>query len=358
MTGVTLATATLVHCARCGSQLAPRLLVCPACHTLVHAERLKQLAADAQAAETAGDVTKALERWREAISLLPPDSPQYPIISARIATLGKNTPSIEQTRQKEKEAKVRSRFGNGKVGSVLGAIAVVLLKAKWVIVMLLTKMKLLLLGFSKLGTLLSMLATIGVYWAMWGWPFAVGFVLSIYVHEMGHVSALRHYGVRAGAPMFIPGVGAFVRLGEALHSDWENAMVGLAGPLWGLAATAASYAAYLATDRPIFAAIAHSAAWLNLFNLLPVWQLDGGRGFAAMARTHRLVAAGAVLAAFGVTHDGLLLVVGGVAAVIAFGKPSRDPDARVAAYYVALAWALAGLSYLAAPVAQAVHALR
>jgi len=358
MTDATLATATLTHCARCGSQLAPKLLVCPACHTLVHAERLKQLAADAQAAETAGDVTAALERWREAISLLPPYSPQYPIISARIAALGKHVPSLEQTRQREKEEKVRSRFGNGKLGGILGAIAVVLLKAKWVIVLLLTKMKLLLLGFSKLGTLLSMLATIGVYWAMWGWPFAVGFVLSIYVHEMGHVSALRRYGVRAGAPMFIPGVGAFVRLGEALHSDWENAMVGLAGPLWGLAATVASYAAYLATDRPIFAAIAHSAAWLNLFNLLPVWQLDGGRGFAAMSRTHRLVAAGAVLAAFGVTHDGLLLVVGGVGAAMAFGKPSSDPDARVAAYYVALAWALAGLSYLAAPVAQAAHALR
>jgi Zn-dependent protease len=358
MTDATVATASRTQCARCGSQLAPRLLVCPACHALVHAERLKQLAADAQAAETAGDATEALERWREAISLLPPDSPQHPVVSARIAALGKHAPSIEQTRQKEKEAKVRSRFGNGKLGGVLGAVAVVLLKAKWVIVLLLTKMKLLLLGFTKLGTLLSMLATIGVYWSLWGWPFAVGFVLSIYVHEMGHVSALRRYGVRAGAPMFIPGVGAFVRLGEALHSDWENAMVGLAGPLWGLAATVASYAAYLATDRPIFAAIAHSAAWLNLFNLLPVWQLDGGRGFSAMSRTHRLLAAGAVLAAFALTHDGLLLVVGGVGAAMAFTKPSSEPDARVAAYYVALAWALAGLSFVAAPVAQAAHALR
>jgi Zn-dependent protease len=358
MTDVTLAAATRTECARCGSQLAPRLLVCPACHTLVHAERLKQLAADAQTAEAAGDATEALERWREAISLLQGDSPQYPIISARIAALGKNAPSIEHTKQKAQEDKVRSRFGGGKLGGIIGAIAVVLLKAKWVIILLLGKMKLLLLGFGKLGTLLSMLATIGVYWTMWGWPFAVGFVLSIYVHEMGHVSALRRYGVKAGAPMFIPGVGAFVRLGEALHSEWENAMVGLAGPLWGLAATVASYTAYLATDRPIFAAIAHSAAWLNLFNLLPVWQLDGGRGFAAMSRTHRLAAAGAVLAAFGVTHDGLLLVVGGVGAAMAFAKPSNDPDARVAAYYVALAWALAGMSYLAAPVAQAAHALR
>jgi Zn-dependent protease len=358
MTDAMQAAPTRTACVRCGSQLAPRLLVCPSCHTLVHAERLKQVAADAQAAETAGDTTAALERWREAISLLPGEAPQYAVISARIAVLGKNAPSLEQTKQKAAEEKLRSRFGNGKLGGIMGAIAVVLLKAKWVIILLLGKMKLLFLGFTKMGTLLSMLATIGLYWTLWGWPFAVGFVLSIYVHEMGHVAALRRYGVRAGAPMFIPGVGAFVRLGEALHSDWENAMVGLAGPLWGLAATAASYAAYLATDRPIFAAIAHSAAWLNLFNLLPVWQLDGGRGFSAMSRTHRLVAAGAVLAAFTVTHDGLLLVVGGVGAAMAFAKPSNDPDVRVAAYYVALAWALAGLSYLAAPVALAAHALR
>jgi Zn-dependent protease len=358
MTNAAPAAASGTLCARCGSQLAPRLLVCPACHTLVHAERLTLLASRAQAAETAGESTLALEQWREAIALLPPDSAQYPVISARIAALGKHAPVIEQTKRKAEEEKIRSRFSAGKLGGILGPVAVLLWKVKFVLFVVLTKMKLLLLGFTKIGTLLTMLATVGVYWTLWGWPFAVGFVLSIYVHEMGHVSALRRYGVRAGAPMFIPGVGAFVRLREALHSDWENAMVGLAGPLWGLAATLASYAAYLVTDKPIFAAIAHSAAWLNLFNLLPVWQLDGGRGFAAMSKMHRLAAAGAVLAAFAATHEGLLLLVGGVGVAMAFTKPSRDPDGRVAVYYVALAWALAGLSVLAAPVAQAAHALR
>jgi hypothetical protein len=70
------------------------------------------------------------------------------------------------------------------------------------------------------------------------------------------------------------------------------------------------------------------------------------------------VAEAAVLAAFGVTHDGLLLVVGGVGAAMAFAKPSTEPDARVAAYYVALAWALAGLSFVAGQAAQAAHAIR
>jgi Zn-dependent protease len=352
MTSTAFADTDRSACSRCGSQLAPSLLSCPSCHTLVHFEQLKNLAAEAQAAEDAGDHTTALTKWREAIALLPRDSAQYPIISARISALGKDAPAVANPEQKQKEEQIRSRFskvGGKKIGSVLGAIAVFLFKMKFVVLLLLTKMKLLLLGFTKIGTLLSMLASIGAYWALWGWPFAVGFVLSIYVHEMGHVSALRRYGIRASAPMFIPFVGAFVRLRESLHGDWENAIVGLAGPLWGLAAAVATYITYLVTGAPIFAAIAHTAAWINLFNLLPVWQLDGGRGFSAMSRTHRLIAAGAMLLAFAMAHEPLLLILGLVGAAMAFTKPSREPDVRIAAYYIALVWALTAVSVLAMP---------
>jgi Zn-dependent protease len=119
-----------------------------------------------------------------------------------------------------------------------------------------------------------------------------------------------------------------------------------------------AYGAFLVTGAPIFAAIAHTGAWINLFNLLPVWQLDGGRGFSAMSRTHRLIAAGATLAAFAVTHEAMLLIVGGVGVAMAFSKPSREPDARVAAYYVALVWVLAAVSALAIPAAGAVRVAR
>ncbi len=351
MTAVTTGASS---CGRCGSQLAPRLLSCPACHTLVHLERLKELAAEAQASEAAGATTQALERWRQALDLLPEDSPQHPVITTRIAVLGKQEPARARSERKQEEARIWSRFKGkgGKAGSALGVAALVLWKLKFVVVLLLTKVKLLFFGFTKIGTLLSMLATIGAYWALWGWPFAVGFVLSIYVHEMGHVSALHHYGIRASAPMFIPFVGAFVRLRESLRNDWENAMVGLAGPLWGLAASLVAYGLFAATGMPIFAAVAHSGAWLNLLNLLPVWQLDGGRGFSAMSRMHRLIAAGAVLVAFAVTREPMCLIVGLVGVVMAFVKPSRQPDARVAVYYVALIWALAGVSMLAAPALQ------
>ena len=346
---MTAAGTASTECANCGSQVAPSLLSCPSCHTLLHKDLLKSLAAEAQAAEDVAEFTRALEVWRRALTLLPADSPQHATIVARIATLQQHEPARAKAARKAEEERVRSKFSRfkGKAGSALGAVAVLLWKLKFAALFILTKLKLLLLGFTKLGTLLSMLATVGAYWALWGWPFAVGFVLSIYVHEMGHVSALRHYGVRATAPMFIPFVGAFVRLREALHSDWENAIVGLAGPLWGLGASVTSLALYQATAAPVFAGIAHSSAWLNLFNLLPIWQLDGGRGFSAMSRTHRLAAAGAVIAAWAVTHEPMCLLVGLVAAVMAFTQPSRKPDVRIAAYYIGLAWALTGVSVLA-----------
>ena len=344
-------------CRRCGSQLAPALLACPACQTLVHADRLTALAAEAQHAESSGEATKALQLWREAIALLPDSSPQHGVIATRIATLAKGASDVERSARHADAERVRAKWSKGRLGGILGPIAVLLFKFKFVVVLLLTKAKLLLFGFTKLGSLLSMLATMGLYWTVWGWPFAVGFVLAIYVHEIGHVSALARYGIKASAPMFIPGIAAFVRGQAPLHGDRENAIVALAGPLWGLLAAVGAYGLYFATGSPVLAAIAHAAAVLNILNLLPAWPLDGSSGFAAMSRTHRLVAAGALFAAAAVTHERLLVLVGGVAAVMAFVKPSRQPDARIAMYYVALVAALAGTSWLAMTAA-APHALR
>src|SRR5439155_26028416 len=103
----------------------------------------------------------------------------------------------------------------------------------------------------------------------------------------GHVSALRRYGIAATAPMFIPGFGALVRLKQYPASPAEDARVGLAGPLWGTLASVAFFATGLATHWPSLIAIARVGAWLNLFNLIPIWQLDGGRGFNALSRAQR-----------------------------------------------------------------------
>src|SRR3989475_7787557 len=94
--------------------------------------------------------------------------------------------------------------------------------------------------------------------------------------------------------MFIPGVGAFIRLKQYPTDRREDARVGLAGPVWGAGAAAAAYAVYFATHAGIWGAIAHVGAFINLFNLVPVWQLDGGRGFRALTRPQRWIATGVI----------------------------------------------------------------
>jgi Zn-dependent protease len=186
-----------------------------------------------------------------------------------------------------------------------------------------------------------MLASLGVYWAVWGWKFAAGVVASIYVHEIGHVSALRRYGIPASAPMFIPGLGAFIRSKQYPATPREDARVGLAGPLWGLFAAAACYGAHLGTGWSSLAAIARVGAWINLFNLLPIATLDGGRGFASQTRLQRGSLAGLLAALWVATHEGLLLLLC-LAAIgrALIGTRPDAPDWGAFALYAGLAIAL------------------
>jgi Zn-dependent protease len=339
------ATGTRV-CARCGTQIAPSLLGCPACGALVHAAELKRLAAEAEAAESAGDAARSLATWREALELLPSDSRQHATILARVEELSRRVDSGARTAE---EQHLRSKLA-GKGALVLG-LALLLWKFKFVIVFLLTKGKLLLLGLTKASTLFSMVLSLGVYWALWGWKFALGLIGSIYIHEMGHVAALNRYGIKASAPMFVPGLGAFITAKQPLHSEREDAMVGLAGPLWGLGAALAALAVWRATGEPYWGVIAKVGAWINLFNLTPFWQLDGARGFRGMSRTHRSVAAAAIAAAFVLTGEGLLVLVLLAAVAKLFGDQAKKPDARAMMLYVALIAALAAIADMGVDVA-------
>jgi len=327
-------------CAGCGTELAITLLRCPSCRRLVHADALGRLAAEAEAHEAAGRRDEALASWRQALELLPADAGQVETIRHRIGALADAG---------EAAAKPAPDFTK-RFGPVLGGLLLVLWKAKVLVFFLLTKAKFLLLGLTKMGTLLSMLAAAGVYWTLWGWKFAFGVVGSIYVHEMGHVAALRRYGIKASAPMFLPGIGAVIRLRQHPATVGEDARVGLAGPIWGLGAALAAYAIYLATDAPIWAAIAHFGAWVNLFNLLPFWQLDGGRGFRALTRRERWIATGALVAIWFATAEPLLVLLAVVAAVSAFAASPDEPDGAALGMYVGLALALAALSRIHVPV--------
>ncbi len=152
---------------------------------------------------------------------------------------------------------VRGPRGSGGAASgIVATLALLFWKFKFLAVVLLTKGKLLLLGLTKASTFFSMFLTVGLFWTEFGLWFAVGLVLSVYVHEMGHVFALTRYGIRAEALMFVPGLGAYVRFKHELTDPMQDARVGLAGPIWGLGAALVCLAAFALTRQPIWAALA------------------------------------------------------------------------------------------------------
>jgi Zn-dependent protease len=306
------------RCDGCGSDVAAGLLVCPGCHRLVHAATLNQLKADAETAAQAGDYTAELAAWRSAAALLPVDSRQHTAVGEKIDALTR-----AGGRAISAPADVPTK-GRWKWLGALGTLGLLLWKIKFVLLALASKGKLLFLGLTKASTFFSMLLAFGVYWTAWGMWFAAGLVLSIYVHEMGHVAALRRYGIAASAPMFIPGVGAFIRLRAQRLAPHEDARIGLAGPIWGLGAAVAALGAAHLGGGPMYAAIAHTGAWINLFNLLPVWQLDGNRGFAALTSAQRWIVVVLFGCGWAMAHDGLFVLLTIAAAV-------RSLDARAPA---------------------------
>ncbi len=322
--------ATLSRCAECGSEIAPGLLSCPACARLVYSEKLTELARLAQSEESAGRFTEALTAWREALQLLPPGTRQRETVQAQVAALSGRMDAAPRPPWWKRASSL------GPVGVLAG---------------LLGKAKFLLLGFTKLGTLLSFAASLAVYWALWGWRFAACFLLSIYVHEMGHVAALHRYGIPASAPTFIPGFGALVRLKQHPASAREDARVGLAGPLWGLGAALFAYTLYVWTGNDLWAAVAHLGAWINLFNLIPVWQLDGSRGIRALDRTQVWMLALLTTAMWAMVNDGMLILLALVLAFQGFRKRGGEaaPDWNVMVEFAGLIVALSLLCLIPMP---------
>ena len=346
----------------CGTEVADALLACPSCHRLVHADYLKGLVAAAEAAARRGDPVEEIANWRRALDLLPPGSRQAAQVGAKVEALSARAatpfapqrPGSPAVGAAAAPAGATGAAGAGgeagdaerrRVWGARGALATGL-------TFLATKAKLLLLGLTKASTLFSMLLSVGVYWTVFGWWFAVLLVLSIYVHEMGHVAALRRFGIQATAPMFVPGLGALIRLRQHPANPREDARIGLAGPLWGCGAAAAAYLGFVLGWGPLWAAVARFGAWVNLFNLLPIWQLDGGRAFRALSRQQRLLAVAALAALWAMSREGLLLLLLIAAAAQAFRRDApEEPDHVALAEYVLLAAALTLLCLIHVPLA-------
>jgi Zn-dependent protease len=160
-------------------------------------------------------------------------------------------------------------------GPAIAAILAFLAKFKSILV-LAPKLKL-------LTTAGTMLVSVAAYATIWGFQFAAGFVVLLLVHEMGHVLQLRRVGIKASAPMFIPFMGAVITSKSLGDNALAEARVGLAGPILGSIGSAACILIWHATGNDMFRALAFTGFFLNLFNLLPVVPLDGGRAMAAMA---------------------------------------------------------------------------
>jgi Zn-dependent protease len=148
------------------------------------------------------------------------------------------------------------------------------------------KLKALLLLLPKIKLLTTsgtMLVSIAAYSLIWGWKFAVGLVALLFIHEMGHVIQLRREGIKASAPFFIPFMGAVVWAKSLGDNAVAEARVGLAGPVLGTIGAAACIPLAIGTGDDFWNALAFTGFFLNLFNLLPVVPLDGGRAMAALS---------------------------------------------------------------------------
>jgi Zn-dependent protease len=201
-----------------------------------------------------------------------PTSPAAPAASVHYEPppdFGHEPEANDAFSQRPRESWVKRRL------APIGAAIVAFLAKIKTILLLLPKVKL-------LATSGTMLVSVVAYATIWGFPFALGFVVLLLVHEMGHVIALRREGIKASAPMFIPFLGAVISARSLGDNAVAEARVGLAGPILGSIGAAACILIWHATGNDIWRALAFTGFFLNLFNLLPVVPLDGGRAMAAM----------------------------------------------------------------------------
>jgi Zn-dependent protease len=180
----------------------------------------------------------------------------------------------------------------------------------------------------------TMLLSLGIYAMIWGWPYAAGVVVLLFVHEMGHYIAARQCGLNVGAPTFIPFVGAWIQLKDQPLDVRTEAYVAFAGPLVGTVGAVAFYLWGRYTDNTLLLAISYAGLFLNLFNLLPISPLDGGRITAILTPRVWLIGAPLLVALMLYRPSPVLLIVAVLSIPQLIAAWNYDPKApENAAYY-------------------------
>lgn len=213
----------------------------------------------------------------------------------------------------------------------LGLLAV---KLKTLVVFSLAKFKALLVnpfegfGVSQVAmTGGSMLVSVAAYAWQLKFPLAIGLIVMIFIHELGHALAIRAKGLRAGAMVFIPFVGGAVTLKDQPRSAYDDAQIGLAGPIAGTLASFASLLIFEATEIPFYLVLAYGGFWLNLLNLTPIGVLDGGRIASAITKWMWVAGAAILLWMFLTQRNFLILLVLILAAYQVYMSVSGDREA-------------------------------
>jgi Zn-dependent protease len=250
--------------------------------------------------------------------------------SPRFETVGYSpveyVPEIEPEREYDPihpEGALRSFFR--KLAAPFIALGALLLKFKAAI-LIVFKLKL-------FTTAATMIVSIGAYTMLWGWRFAVGFVLLLFVHECGHVLEARRQGLPVSAPVFVPFLGAAITMREMPHNAWKEARLALAGPLLGSLGAAFCWALSGIYHSNLLLAIAYFGFFINLFNLLPVVPLDGGRVAAALHPAIWIVGLAALVALVILTPNPILLIILVIAALDLYHRWSMRHQHREQEYY-------------------------
>jgi Zn-dependent protease len=216
---------------------------------------------------------------------------------------------------------------------------------------LLAKFKFLFFALFKLKlftTSATMLVSVGAYALLWGWQFAIGFVVLLFIHEMGHVLEARRQGIPVSAPMFVPFLGALITMRQLPDNAWKEAQVALAGPIVGSLGAAAFWLVGEAYNSDLLVALAFVGFLLNLFNLLPVVPLDGGRAVAALHPAFWLVGLAGLVGLTILAPNPILLIVLVFGGMELWNRWQMRGDPEHQAYYRVASWqrVVVGVVYL------------